>query len=80
VNTNPPARATESTPREGWDHASAWLPHGLSPAGLVPTFIEAELTLAETVPALTEFIPLAMDSLRAAHQTIDSLWRDPSLS
>jgi hypothetical protein len=35
------------TPREGWDHAEQWLPHGLALTGLVPRFITAELTLAD---------------------------------
>jgi FMN-dependent NADH-azoreductase len=64
------------TPREGWDHAQAWLPHGLSYTGLEPTqFITAELTLAETVPHMAELKPLAAESLTAAHAAIDGLWQ-----
>jgi FMN-dependent NADH-azoreductase len=62
------------TPREGWDHAGAWLPHGLSATGLEPRFIEAELTLAEVTPAMADLIPLAAKSLAAAEQAIDDLW------
>jgi FMN-dependent NADH-azoreductase len=32
------------TPREGWDHAEQWLPHGLSITGLTPRFITAAET------------------------------------
>ncbi len=62
------------TPREGWDHAEAWLPHSLSLTGLEPRFITAELTLAETNPAMAELRPLAAESLAAAERAIDALW------
>ncbi len=62
------------TPREGWDHAEPWLPHGLSLTGLEPRFITAELTLADTVPAMAELRPLAAESLAAAERAIDALW------
>jgi FMN-dependent NADH-azoreductase len=62
------------TPREGWDHAEAWLPHSLSLTGLEPRFITAELTLAETNPAMAELKPLAAESLAAAERAIDALW------
>jgi FMN-dependent NADH-azoreductase len=62
------------TPREGWDHAEPWLPHGLAATGLEPRFIAAELTLAEVTPAMAELIPLAAKSLAAAEQAIDGLW------
>ncbi|GAB3570204.1 NAD(P)H-dependent oxidoreductase [Amycolatopsis endophytica] len=62
------------TPREGWDHAQAWLPHGLSLTGLEPRFITAELILAHSNPAMAELIPLAEKSLTAAQEEIDSLW------
>jgi FMN-dependent NADH-azoreductase len=64
----------EGTPREGWDHAEAWLPHGLAVTGLEPRFITAELTLASTNPAMAELKPLAAKSLAAAEQAIDGLW------
>jgi FMN-dependent NADH-azoreductase len=66
----------EGTPREGWDHAQPWLSHAISPTGLEPSFITAELTLAEVTPAMAELIPLAAKSLAAAEQAIDDLW-DP---
>jgi FMN-dependent NADH-azoreductase len=62
------------TPREGWDHAEPWLPHALSQVGLEPKFITAELTLADTVPAMAELKPLAAESLGNAERTIDALW------
>ncbi|GIJ77179.1 FMN-dependent NADH-azoreductase [Micromonospora phaseoli] len=62
------------TPREGWDHAESWLPHGLSQTGLQPRFIAAELTLAPVVPAMAELVPLHEESLAAAERAIDELW------
>lgn len=62
------------TPREGWDHAEQWLPHGLELTGLKPRFITAELTLADTNPAMAELRPLAAESLAAAEREIDELW------
>jgi len=62
------------TPREGWDHAEPWLPHGLSLTGLEPRFITAELQLAHVTPAMKDLIPLAEESLAAAERAIDALW------
>jgi FMN-dependent NADH-azoreductase len=62
------------TPREGWDHASSWISHGLSMTGLEPRFVVAELTLAEVNPAMAELIPLAKESRAAAEREIDLLW------
>jgi FMN-dependent NADH-azoreductase len=62
------------TPREGWDHAEPWLPHGLSMTGLEPRFISVELALAPVKPALAELIPLHELSLAAAEREIDGLW------
>jgi FMN-dependent NADH-azoreductase len=62
------------TPRHGWDHAEAWLPHILSMTGLSPRFITAELTMAEHNPAMAELRPLAADSLTSAERDIDDLW------
>jgi FMN-dependent NADH-azoreductase len=64
----------ESTPRHGWDHAEPWLPHAVSYTGLEPRFITAELTLANTNPAMAELIPLAEQSLAEAERAIDRLW------
>jgi FMN-dependent NADH-azoreductase len=62
------------TPREGWDHAEPWLPHGLSMTGLEPRFISVELTLAPVRPAMAELIPLHETSLATAEREIDGLW------
>ena len=62
------------TPREGWDHAEQWLPHGLHLTGLVPRFITVELTLAETDPGMAALKPLAAESLATAEREIDDLW------
>jgi FMN-dependent NADH-azoreductase len=64
----------EGTPREGWDHAQPWLPHGLSLTGLEPRFIVAELTLADTNPAMADLRELAAASLKAAEAEVDALW------
>jgi FMN-dependent NADH-azoreductase len=63
------------TPREGWDHAEQWLPHGLHLTGLDPRFITAELTLADVTPAMEALRPLAAESLAAAHRAIDEQWQ-----
>ncbi len=62
------------TPREGWDHAAAWLPHAVSLTGLQPRFITVELTLADRNPAMAEFKPLAEQSLAEGIAEIDRLW------
>jgi FMN-dependent NADH-azoreductase len=62
------------TPRDGWDHAESWLPHGLSITALEPRFITAELTLADSNPKMAELKPLAAESLAAAQRAIDAQW------
>src|SRR5262249_28610494 len=62
------------TPREGWDHAEPWLPHGLSLTGLQPRFITASLRLAGISPAMAGLEDLAAESLAAAEAEIDALW------
>ncbi|HEY6761449.1 MAG TPA: NAD(P)H-dependent oxidoreductase [Baekduia sp.] len=62
------------TPRDGWDHAEQWLPHGLALTGLEPRFITNELALAETNPKMAELIPLAHESRARAEAAIDALW------
>jgi FMN-dependent NADH-azoreductase len=69
----------EGTPKEGWDHATAWLPHGLSLTGLEPRFITTELTLAPVNPAMSSLVPLAEESRRQAEDAIDELW-SPALA
>lgn len=63
------------TPREGWDHAEPWLPHGVSMLGLEPRFITAELTLAEVQPQMAALRPQAAESLAAAEREIDAQWQ-----
>jgi FMN-dependent NADH-azoreductase len=62
------------TPREGWDHNEAWLPHAVSMTGLQPRFITAELTMADVNPAMSELKPLAAESLSRALAAIENLW------
>jgi FMN-dependent NADH-azoreductase len=62
------------TPREGWDHGEAWLPHGLALTGLETRFVIAELTLADVNPAMEHLRELAAESLAAARAEIDALW------
>ena len=64
------------TPRDGWDHAEAWLPHGVLMTGLTPRFITAELTLADKNPALAELRSLAAESATRAETLIDELWAE----
>jgi len=64
------------TPREGWDHAQAWLPHAVSMTGLVPRIITAELTMADVHPAMADLRPLAAESMSGALSAIDELWAD----
>jgi FMN-dependent NADH-azoreductase len=61
------------TPHEGWDNQT-WLSHAVSPTGLQPRFITAELTLADIVPAMADLKPMAAESLAQALATIDQLW------
>jgi FMN-dependent NADH-azoreductase len=68
------------SPRDGWDHAQLWLPHGLALTGLEPRFIVAELTLAEVNPAMSEFIPLARKSRADAERAVDELWRPAAMA
>ena len=62
------------TPRHGWDHAETWLPHGVALTGLTPRFITADLTLADSNPAMAELRPLAADSMAEVERSIDELW------
>jgi FMN-dependent NADH-azoreductase len=64
----------EGSPRSGWDHAEAWLPHVFSIIGFETRFIIAEMTLAKVNPALAEFIPMGEASLANAEAEIDALF------
>jgi FMN-dependent NADH-azoreductase len=65
---------SEGSPRFGWDHAVPWLAHALSLLGLEPSFIVAELTLAQVNPAMTSLIPMGEASLANAEAEIDALF------
>ena len=67
-------------PRDGWDHAQLWLPHGLALTGLEPRFIVAELTLADVTPAMSELIPLARKSRADAERAVDDLWSQGAMA
>ncbi|HWH20505.1 MAG TPA: NAD(P)H-dependent oxidoreductase [Solirubrobacterales bacterium] len=69
----------EGTPREGWDHAQPWLPHGVSLTGLEPRFITAELTLADTNPQMADLRDLAAASLKDAEAQVDELWQSAAV-
>jgi FMN-dependent NADH-azoreductase len=68
------------SPRDGWDHAQLWLPHGLALTGLKPRFIVAELTQAEITPAMSELIRLARRSRADAEQAVDNLWSPAAMA
>jgi FMN-dependent NADH-azoreductase len=56
------------TPREGWDHATAWLLRIFSDIwGLDVQVIETELTLAEVTPAMSHLRELAAVKVEEAH-------------
>lgn len=58
----------EGTPKHGWDHATAYLVRVLAEVwGMDLRVVEAELTLAEVVPAMAELKPLAAQNLAEAH-------------
>lgn len=58
----------EGTPREGWDHATAYLQRILADVwGLDVDVIETELTLAEVTPQMAELRDLARAQLAESH-------------
>ena len=67
----------EGTPRAGWDHATGWIVRILADVwGGDVTVVEAELTLAETVPAMAELRPMAIRIRAAAHEHAETVGRD----
>ena len=59
----------EGTPREGWDHATAYLRRILEDVwGLDLGVIETELTLAEVTPQMAELRDLARQQLAESHE------------
>jgi FMN-dependent NADH-azoreductase len=56
------------TPRAGWDHATPYLQRIFNDVfGMDVHLVEAELTLADVVPAMTELRPLAASLREQAH-------------
>ncbi|GII57729.1 FMN-dependent NADH-azoreductase [Planotetraspora thailandica] len=65
------------TPREGWDHATAWLLRILTDLwGLDVQIIESELTLAPVTPAMESLRELAAKNLRNAHDSAEGHGRE----
>lgn len=63
------------TPRENFEFQERYLKAVLSQVGLDQnlTFVNAEMTLADVVPALAQFKDIAAESLQTAHQTVKDL-------
>jgi FMN-dependent NADH-azoreductase len=58
----------EGTPRAGWDHATPYLQRVFGDVwGMDVHVVEAELTLADVVPAMEALRPIAAQSRAAAH-------------
>lgn len=58
----------EGTPRAGWDHATPYLQRIFGDVwGMDVHVVEAELTLADVVPAMEALRPIAAESRAAAH-------------
>jgi len=67
----------EGTPKFGWDHSTAYLTRILSEVwGLDLRIVEAELTLADVVPAMADLKPLAAQLLATAHDAAATHGRD----
>jgi len=64
----------EGTPREGWDHATAYLQRIFGDVwGMDVHVVAAELTLADVVPAMESLRGIAAESRAAAHVTAKSI-------
>jgi FMN-dependent NADH-azoreductase len=63
------------TPRESFEFQERYLRAALTALGLHTdlTFVNAELTLANVVPALAQFKDIAAESLQNAHRTVREL-------
>lgn len=70
----------EGTPREGWDHATAYLRRILEDVwGLDLDVIETELTLAEVTPQMEGLRDLARAQLAESHEAARSAGRSATL-
>lgn len=59
------------TPREGYDFQEPYVRKALGSIGLTDvTMVHAEMTFAETVPALAQFKPIAVKTRAEAHETL----------
>lgn len=68
------------TPREGWDHATAYLRRILEDVwGLDLDVIETELTLADVTPQMAELRDLARAQLAESHESARSAGRSVTL-
>ncbi|MFF1925074.1 FMN-dependent NADH-azoreductase [Streptomyces sp. NPDC058221] len=64
------------TPREAWDFQTPYLRAYFGEKGVAPEdlcFVDAEMTMAEVVPHLARFLPLAERSLAAARAEVIAL-------
>lgn len=63
------------TPREDWDFQETYLTKIFTALGVLESteFVRAELTLAKSVPAMADLIPLGEQSLADAHSTVREL-------
>ena len=69
------------TPREGWDHATPYLVRILSDVwGADVTLVEAELTLADVVPAMAELRDVAAASRSQARERAATVGRAHALT
>jgi len=67
----------EGTPKFGWDHSTAYLTRIFAEVwGLDLRIVEAELTLADVVPAMADLKPLAAQFLATAHDAAATHGRD----
>ncbi|CAN7173428.1 NAD(P)H-dependent oxidoreductase [Knoellia sp. LjRoot47] len=70
----------QGTPREGWDHATAYLRRILVDVwGLDLDVIETELTLAEVTPQMAELRDLARQQLAESHEAARTVGRSVTL-
>ncbi|GAA4119838.1 NAD(P)H-dependent oxidoreductase [Knoellia locipacati] len=70
----------EGTPREGWDHATAYLRRIFEDVwGLDLDVIETELTLAEVTPQMAELRDLARQQLAESHEVARTSGRSVTL-
>lgn len=58
-------------PKEGWDHITPYLAHVLEALGATDAeFVDVEMTLAQSQPALAQFIELFHSSRAAAEEAV----------